>query len=523
MSKQSGGLSIFLSLLSYVSLALVWLFFAPTRLGGQATYIMINGNSMEPGYHFGDLAILRSTDDYSVGDVAAYRDAQLQSLVIHRILSVNPDGYVFKGDHNYWVDEYHPARSEMIGKVWIHLPKVGLFFAWARTPINLAIIAGILGGIFMVTNLTGSARQGKTRQAPNRTGSPAEGWVLAIGFLAFAFLILGIFSFARPLKKPAAAIPYQHMGTFLYSAPGKTGVYDTSTVSSGEPIFLKLTCVINIGYAYNLTAAQAENIGGTGQLVAKVVDEQSGWERTLPLGSAVQFSGLSYRSIASLDLCQVEALVASMEQATGFHASTYTLTLQAQTTVAGLLSGQNFADTFTPEIKFRFDSVHFYLVAGNAQSDPLKQTRAGAAASSALVANTFPILGLKPSVGAVRFVSGIGFSISLAILGFLGMTFYGRAPQGESKTIALKYGSMVVDVYDRGVETVSPVIETTSMQDLAKIAERQNSMILHLVRNRIHYYLVQNNGTTYRYYVDESGNAGALRTAGQKVTNGGLQ
>jgi hypothetical protein len=59
----------------------------------------------------------------------------------------------------------------------------------------------------------------------------------------------------------------------------------------------------------------------------------------------------------------------------------------------------------------------------------------------------------------------------------------------------------LVDVYERNLEHASTIIDVTSMDDLAKLAERQGTMILHMVLNFLHYYLVENNGTTYRYVV----------------------
>jgi hypothetical protein len=226
---------------------------------------------------------------------------------------------------------------------------------------------------------------------------------------------------------------------------------------------------------------------------------------------------------AGLDLCQVEALVASVEQATGFHASTYTLTILAQTTAAGKLSGQDFHDTFTPQLVFRFDDVHFYLVTGTSKANPLQTTTSGSLVDPTLVDNPFPLLGLAPTVGTVRSFSAIGLGLCLLGLMALGLFFYREVSRGESALILVKYGSLIVDARDRGVETVSPVIDITSIDDLAKIAQRQNSMILHMVRNQIHYFLVQNNGTTYRYYTDVPRESEASKIAKQKVPMRGLQ
>ena len=61
-----------ISALVALVLAAVWLFW-PSALGGGTTYVATHGNSMEPGFHTGDLAILRPADRYAVGDVVAYR------------------------------------------------------------------------------------------------------------------------------------------------------------------------------------------------------------------------------------------------------------------------------------------------------------------------------------------------------------------------------------------------------------------------------------------------------------------
>jgi predicted P-loop ATPase/GTPase len=122
----------------------------------------------------------------------------------------------------------------------------------------------------------------------------------------------------------------------------------------------------------------------------------------------------------------------------------------------------------------------------------------------------------------VRTFSVAGLGLSLIGLIALGIFYYREMSRGEGALISMKYSSLIVDVYDRGVETISPVIDITSMDDLAKIAERQNSMILHMARNQTHYYLVQNNGTTYRYYTNDRRKSEVVYPAEQKLPQGGV-
>jgi len=40
-----------------------------TRVKGQAAYVIVTGNSMEPGFHLGDLAIVRRASIYQIGGI----------------------------------------------------------------------------------------------------------------------------------------------------------------------------------------------------------------------------------------------------------------------------------------------------------------------------------------------------------------------------------------------------------------------------------------------------------------------
>lgn len=491
------------NILLVIGLIAIWVAFAPVKLGGQVSYVMVNGISMEPGLHGGDLVIARQSTEYQVGDVVTYRDAKMGVYVIHRIIDIDQDRYILKGDNNSWVDGYHPTRQEIIGKLWLHLPKMGNVIGWIRTPINMALTVGLLGGLFMVNmTMQPPARPGKkTTKSTKSSAGTFETALYALGIFGLVFLVLAIFAFSRPLLRTGDGIPYTHTGTYFYSASGTPGVYDTDAVRSGEPVFLKLTCALDLGFVYNLGGDQPENISGYQQFYAVVMDEQSGWQRTIPLTSDTNFTGETYTSTASLDLCQVEDLVAAVEQETGVHPSTYTLDVVARVSVGGTLSGQPFSDIFEPHLTFRFDSLHFYLAGGAAQTDPLQTVEARSLPNPGQVNNTINLFGLKPSVGAMRVVSGIGLGLSLFGLLVLGIVYSTTSKSDQAAAIRIKYGSLLMDVYDRGLETLTSVIDVTTIDDLAKLAERQNAMILHITRDSVHYYLVQHEGTTYRYVI----------------------
>jgi EAL domain-containing protein (putative c-di-GMP-specific phosphodiesterase class I) len=248
-----------------------------------------------------------------------------------------------------------------------------------------------------------------------------------------------------------------------------------------------------------------QNLAGTHQLTAKVIENVSGWERTIPLEQKTAFSGNTYTSNAVLNMCQIEAIVGTMEQVTELTSSTYSLIINPRVAIAGKVAGQNLQDTFEPDLVFQFDKVHFYLVNNDPKVDPLNPLKAGLIKSFRTGINTFTLFGLKPEVSKMRTLSLAGAGLSLVGLLILGLFISHTARRSGESFVEMKYGSMLVDIQDRTLETSSPAIDVVTMDDLAKLAERHNSLILHEVRGLIHYYLVQGDRITYRFILDESG------------------
>lgn len=332
-------------------------------------------------------------------------------------------------------------------------------------------------------------------------GGGLEGALYLTGFLALAFLALGILSFTRPLNRPAENIPYQQEGYFYYSATGTPGVYDSDVVRSGEPVFPRLTCFLNIGFTYAILGNGVQGISGNHSMVARIMDVESGWLRTIPLTPQVSFNGNSYFNMTTLDLCQVESLVNLVEQEAGLNSSAYTLEIVANAAFTAIVAGEQISDMFDPRLVFKYDKVHFYLVTDQSQQDPLRSSKQSMASSSDTQINTISLLGLKPPVWAVRFISLLGFGFSLFGLIAAGMNMYRTASQSQEALIRLKYGSMLVDVYEQSITPSLAVIDVATIDDLARLAERQGAMILHMTQNFLHYYLVQSNGATYRYVI----------------------
>lgn len=493
------------ALVSILLAILFWIALAPIQLGGQVAYVIVDGNSMEPKFQLGDLVITRKQPIYRVGDAVTYENAEMGAFVFHRIVAVSSDRFVLQGDHNTWLDSYQPTGNEIVGKLWLHIPAIGRAIQWARQPLPLAVLCGLVGGLMLMSLFPVTPPRGRRNAKPSGSmGGLLEGGLYLAGFAAMAFLGLGIFAFTRPATRPAETIQYQQAASFFYSATGTPDVYGTDAIRTGDPIFPNLTCTLNVGQAYNVAGSGLQGVAGFHRLYARVMDRQSGWQRSILLESDTPFTGNSYVSMASLDLCQIMAMVSAVEQQTGLHPPFYTLEVISHSTFMGNIADKAVLDSLDTSLVFKFDKTHFYLAADATQGDPLYTTKAGAVGGLEEAPNTLSLLGLNVSILFVRALSVLGLAFSLLALLAGGWYFLRLNQADQAAIIRLKYGGLLMDTRGFAFPQNLPIVDAASVDDLARLAERQNSMIVHTAVNFLHHYFVQANGVLYRYVCEAS-------------------
>jgi hypothetical protein len=328
--------------------------------------------------------------------------------------------------------------------------------------------------------------------------------------VALVFLAFGALAFTRSTTKPSAdKTPYTERVSFGYHAKASAGpVYPDGVVSTGDPIFVKLVHDVHVKAHYRLQAKAPHHLGGTMELVLKL-SSPTGWSRTIQLAAPRRFTGDYAAADASLDVRQLRSLIRKVEKLTGTSAgSPYSVEVTPRVHLAGTLGDQPVTSDYAPALKLQLDPLKLRpdmasSDAGGAASaaDELAAAfnpkRAGSVSSSTAQANTLTIHDIGVSVPTARWLAVIGL-----LLGVAGALITGtgllRDPFDPTRHVD-RYRHLIVPIAGTTFDPARPPIDVTSIGALAQLAERSERLILHHQRDGVDTYLVDDEGTLYRY------------------------
>ena len=205
----------------------------------------------------------------------------------------------------------------------LRVPQGGVWLGRINSPFGLALIAfaAIAGGGTAARTRRGTrqARRGRNRATMASTFTPRRriASFTTTPFTATSFTVL-----STPLRTAAAVIgvagllsagfaalawagPVERLVnsqfqttrsmTFSYSAAvGRTAAYDTTTVTSPDPVFRAVTNTVDVRYAYR---------GEPGTVAVDAeLSTPNGWHSTVPLTAATAFPADNYEGVVRLDL-----------------------------------------------------------------------------------------------------------------------------------------------------------------------------------------------------------------------------
>jgi signal peptidase I len=499
-------------------LALAWAFLAPTAVGGSATYVVTDGVSMQPRFHAGDLAIVRRESSYHVGEIVAYHSRMLHTIVLHRIVGISNGHYRFKGDNNGFVDSEHPVQSQLVGQLWLHVPKIGAHLGPLRRPGSV-VLAALFGLLLFISNLFTQRRRRRRRargspgfmlpRLPHLPKHVPSAPVIALAIAVALCAVLTTATFRKPLRGPVPTpVPYAQSGAFAYTAAAAAGpAYPSGKATTGDPLFLLLVHNAQFAFSYRFASSAQHNVAGTASLVATLAST-TGWRKTLVLASPHPFAGDRVTVGGSLDLHAIASLLVHLENVTQV-ASSYTLTLTPHVRAHGMVGGASTTVAFTPALSFSLDQSELEPVLPGATGhpslpstgNPLRPTASATVIASTLQRLAFSAAGQRVSVGTARILSLVALLGALCLLIGLGIgDLLGHRMHGtEADSILSRYRNLLVQVVHVRDPSTQRVVVVSDMAALGRIAERYDRMILHEKVAGQDAYFVAEDGVLYRY------------------------
>jgi signal peptidase I len=465
-----------------------WIFLAPTSVGGSTSYVTTRGASMAPRFKTGDLAVVRRSDHYRVGQVVAYRSSVLRTVVMHRIIARKGDRYVFKGDANDFVDPGPPTRAQLIGALWVRVPAGGRALAWLRRPAVAGVFAAAVPLLSLRSNPGGRrAMHGIVRRAEPRA------LLVTFSVAAAVFGVLALAAFMRPETKPVTAkTRYAERVRFGYSAEASAGpVYPDGIVRTGDPIFLRLVRTLRVEARYNLATAGGHRLTGT-QEVSGRLTSSNGWNRTIELAPRTRFTGARATAQVTLNLQQLRAMIHRVERLTGAPSGTYTLAIVPRFRVAGTLAGRPLESDYAPALNFQLDALQ--LGAGAKGPEGFTPGRSGTVSGSTTAPARIRLLDHELEVSAVRWIALAGFLMA-AVGAALSALWVLRQPVDPVARARRAHGHLFFPVAGISADGGRPPVDVTSIDALVRLAERRGRVILHHQDG----YLVDDEGILYRY------------------------
>jgi signal peptidase I len=501
----------------------VFFLVGPSQLGGPVTYVAVTGTSMEPSMHTGDLVIVRKAPSYEVGDVVAYRNPQLNSTVIHRIIRKEGDRYVFQGDNNDFVDTYRAAPEDIVGRRWILMGEAGKIIQLVRSPVGAAVLVMIIAAVAM----SGSSKRSRKRKGKSSGSirSPFEAdsrsWlhvnrgmtITAAGTAAVLFAALGAVAFTKPpVSTTTSKVPYTESGKFFYEATAETGpVYPSGQVTTGQPIYMQLVDEVEFGFSYLFQSSAPHKVGGTASLVARLSDG-NGWTRDFELAPEAAWHGGHWTGTGTVKLRPIRELVKQVESSTGVARDFYTLSIIPRVETDGTMNGHHLSTKFAPALGLQVGSLEMQVAPStdpsSADGDALRPSQGGVVVAPIEAPSVLSLPGLSIDVGKARLISALGLTLALLLLALV--AFVLTTPvQDEAAKIQAAFGKLMIPVRSVSVDPNASQVEVEGIEVLAGLARRYDRAILHQHAGDVHRYVLENEGTLYSYECVVSPNGAA--------------
>jgi signal peptidase I len=523
----------------------------PTTLGGHESYVVVQGTSMEPTYHDGDLVIVREDEHYAIGDIIAFRaGGQFDdpTRVIHRIVGQADAGaFVTRGDNRDSTDPWEPKPDHIIGRAIFHVPRVGAWAVQAGRPEVLAALGG--GAVFLGdrkrrrrrrhVTATPDGELPRTTELPPRPARPATAipsrwlrhteprWAF-VGFVASALLALPLLVGTwSAINADDASTKVEHLADidfgigFDYRFVGDPStVYPSGGVSTKQdpagllvptgPLYTRLLHRLELAMSFRSGSEGTDTLTAS-YAVDVTASMPEGWSTSLVAIAPVSFED-STEKVLAVDLDDVAARVAEVAALTGVDPASYTLTVAPRLEVEGARGKATASDSLTPQVTFIVNDAVI-------EAQPMRAASGSRALEREVRTDARYHVGpVSVRTQAARAVLGGLLLVLLAATAWFASVLFGGVGLAESERIAVRYRSQMVDV-TVATAPPGPVVMVGAIDELVRLARVEQTVVLHeALHDGCHRYRVFLGTVTYEYEtVPEHGGAASDELPGGEL------
>jgi hypothetical protein len=289
---------------------------------------------------------------------------------------------------------------------------------------------------------------------------------------------------------------YTQSARFSYGAPvAVSAAYPSGHVASGEAVFTRLVRRLDVGFDWRFSSDRTHVIHGTASLAAEVSDG-GGWTRRIALVPSAPFAGDRLTLDGTLQLDALQAMLRRLEADTGTRSGSYHVSIVPTARLAGFVDGAPMKDVFAPPLQLSLDQSRLQLAGSSDPAQPSSLTRSKDTSGMLTEPNRIVIAGRQVSLGSAMHTAVIGGAASLVLLLVaLMLRLTRRAPADEAARMRARYGRWIVRAAD--VSPASRVVDLTDFDDLARIAQRYDRVILQ--DEQTDAYVVEEEGVSYRW------------------------
>jgi hypothetical protein len=296
--------------------------------------------------------------------------------------------------------------------------------------------------------------------------------------LGVAGLALSGLAWTRPTHAvvPAASSTTSSMRFSYVAHVPRSAAYDGTSVTAPQPVFRKLTNDVDVTYSYT-------GLPGALTVTAELATS-SGWTTTFPISKAT--IGRTYDGAAHLDLAALQRRADAAAKATGLPSGEVSVVLTPHVALAG-------GGSFAPRFELTMDDLVLKPTGNLTAQDTAKIS--GKRIEPARIG----ALGHAFAVSTARTAGVVALLLSLLVAAVLAALARMTGPVAEAERVRARYSELILPVLPVVLAAGRPVVDVPDIDSLARLAERYGLLVLHLSRGGIDTYVVQDEGTTFRY------------------------